>query len=122
MMRSVGIIALFLSAGAAVAESGESLKQLEVGSYAELAARPNPQGLALQYIPSLAAIFLSTEKKKGSSLTREEVEAIRDQASVMAVQPNAAKAVDDQRGYKDIYPPRAWEEWQLLRVQFQLQK
>jgi hypothetical protein len=100
-------------------QTGEPLKQLEVGSYGEIAARPNPHRLAIQYIPALAAILLSTEKKKGSALTQEEVEVIRDRASVMVTLPDAARAVEDQRGYRDIEPSRAWEEWRLLRVQFQ---
>jgi hypothetical protein len=99
-------------------ESAKPLKPLEVGSYAELVGRPNPQHLTIQYIPSLAAILLAAEKHKGSPLARAEVEAISDQANVMAALPDAAKAVQERRGCKDIDPSHAWEEWQVLRTQF----
>jgi hypothetical protein len=95
---------LFCISGGAVAAAGEPLKELEVGSYAEIAARPNPQRFVIQPIPALVAILLSVEKKKGSRLTKLEVDAIRDEITVLVTAPEAAKAVDDRRGYKDIDP------------------
>jgi hypothetical protein len=119
MARSGFALLSLLLGATAMAGSGEKLKDLDVGSYAELAVRPNPDQLILQYIPSLAAILLSVEKKLGSPLTEKQVEALRDKASVMAFKPNAAKAAEDRRGYRDIDPTHAWEEWQRLRLQFQ---
>ncbi|MDB0566545.1 hypothetical protein AB6Q13_11495 [Ralstonia solanacearum] len=101
-----------------MAATSEPLKELEVGSYAEMAARPNPQHLAVQPVPALAAILLSVERKKGEPLTKEEVEVLRDNVNVMVVSAEAAKAVEDKRGYTDIEPSRAWQEWQVLRSQF----
>jgi hypothetical protein len=118
MARSVYWVVLPFIGGTLMAASGESLKDLEVGSYEELAARPNPEHLVLQYIPSLAATLLNVENKKGSALTRNEVEMLRDKANIMAILPAAAKAVEDRRGYKDIDPANVWEDWQVLRVQF----
>jgi hypothetical protein len=94
------------------------LAELEVGTYAELASRPNPKHFTIQYVPSLAALLLSAEKKKGQPLTQSETEALRDRASATVVLPTSEKQVEDRRGYKDIDPAHAWQEWQVLRLQF----
>ena len=109
----------FILSGGTVAAAAEPLKELEVGSYAEIAARPNPQHFVIQPMPALVAILLSVEKKKGSPLTKQEVVTLRDKMTVVVTAPADAKAVDDGRGYKDIDPSHAWEEWRVVRVQFQ---
>jgi len=109
----------FILSGGTVAAAAEPLKELEVGSYAEIAARPNPQHFVIQPVPALVAILLSVEKKKGSPLTKQEVVTLRDKMTVVVTAPADAKAVDDGRGYKDIDPSHAWEEWRVVRVQFQ---
>ena len=48
-----------------------------------------------------------------------QVELIRDRASVMVVSREAARAVDDKRGYRDIDPRDAWREWQAARKELQ---
>jgi hypothetical protein len=101
--------------GAAMADSGNPLEALEVGAYSELAGRPNPEKLKLVPIPSLAAILVAAERKKGAPLTKAEVEAIRDKSTVLA-SPVGSPAVDDRRGYEDIDPSKCWEQWQLLRA------
>jgi len=93
-----------------------SLTPFDTGTYAEVAARPNPQNLVIQCVPALVTILFSFETKAGSPLTREQVEAIRDQASVIAVPEEAARAVDERRGYADISLSDAWEEWQVARL------
>ena len=95
----------------------DPLTELEVGKYAELAKRPNPNHLVLQYIPSLAAILLRAERLAGVPLTRAQVEKIRDHSSVTVASEKAAQAVQENRGYKDIRPESAWEEWKALRTQ-----
>ena len=102
-----------------MAAATEPLKELEVGPYAEIAARPNPQHFVIQPMPALVAVLLSVEKKKGSPLTKQEVVTLRDKMTVVVTAPADAKAVDDRRGYKDIDPSHAWENWQVVRVQFQ---
>ena len=109
----------FILSGGTVAAAAEPLKELEVGSYAEIAARPNPQHFVIQPMPALVAILLSVEKKKGSPLTKQEVVTLRDKMTVVVTAPADAKAIDDGRGYKDIDPSHAWEEWRVVRVQFQ---
>ena len=76
-----------------MASATEPLKELEVGAYAEISGRPNPQRFVIQPVPALIAILLSVEKKKGTPLTQQEVEVLRDQMSVMVTAPEAAKAV-----------------------------
>ena len=95
----------------------DPIKELDVGGYAEISARPNPEHLVFEFIPSLAATLLSVEKKYGQPLTEAQVNAIRDKATVMISSEQAAKVVEDRRGYKDINPKDCWHEWQLLRVQ-----
>ncbi|WP_228121969.1 hypothetical protein [Variovorax paradoxus] len=106
----------FLIAGQVMAAT-ESLAELDVGEYAELAKRPNPKHLVLQYVPALAALLARAEQLKAAPLTQAEVEKIRDHASVMVANNRAAKAVAEKRGYKDIHPESAWEEWKVLRTQ-----
>jgi len=74
--------------------------------------------LVLFFIPSLSSILLNRERGKGSPLTEEEVISIRDQAVVVALRPEAAKEIEEKRGYQDIRAENCWEEWQILRRQF----
>lgn len=67
-------------------------------------------------IPSLVATLLNRERAKGSPLTREEVEAIQDKVPCVALTPAQRAAVDERRQYDDIDPERAWEQWQIARL------
>lgn len=91
------------------------LKVFDSGSYAQMTTRPNPESLVLQCVPALVSILLSVEQRAGSPLTRAQVETIRDQANVLAVTAEAAKAVDVRRGYADLDLSNAWEEWRTAR-------
>lgn len=71
--------------------------------------------LILTPVPALVAVLLAKEKEKGESLTRDEVEKIRDQAACIAMHRDAREKVDESRGYRDIDPERVWEEWQKVR-------
>ncbi|MCC8596871.1 hypothetical protein [Xanthomonas vesicatoria] len=95
----------------------DPIKELDVGGYAEISTRPNPQHLTIEFIPSLAATLLSVETRYGQPLAEAQVNAIRDKATVMVSSEQAAKIAEDRRGYKDINPKHCWQEWQLLRVQ-----
>ncbi len=66
-------------------------------------------------IPSLVATLLNAEKTKGSPLTREEVEAIRDGCPCVMSPISLVAKMAESRGYEDIDPERAWEEWQEAR-------
>lgn len=91
------------------------LQPFDSGSYSELITRPNPDHLTIQCVPPLVTILLSVEQKAGTPLSKVQVEAIRDQANVLAVPAEAAKAVDERRGYADLKLADAWEEWQSAR-------
>jgi hypothetical protein len=71
--------------------------------------------LDLTFIPSLAAILMASEEKKGAPLTEKEALAIRDAAAVMAMEPRDAQKLERSRGYADLNPDFVWEQWQLLR-------
>ena len=70
-------------------------------------------------MPSLVATLLNRERAKGTALTREEVEEIRDQVPCVALTPDQRAAVDERRGYPDIDPERAWEDWQIARIELE---
>jgi hypothetical protein len=118
MRKLIAAVVLVLG-GVAMSGSGVELKELEVGGYGELSARPNPKHYVLQFMPALVAVLLSVERKNGAPLTQAQVELIRDKASVMVVSPQAARAVEEKRGYRDIDASDAWREWQAARKELQ---
>jgi len=71
----------------------------DVGSFGELKARTNPDGLALVYIPGLAALLERAKQLKGSELSERESARIAEHATVMAVTPEMAKETIESRGY-----------------------
>lgn len=71
--------------------------------------------LVLVPIPPLVTLLLHHERKKGSELTEEEVLAIRDKAVCVTMPYSIAAKVADERGYDDISPENAWEEWTAIR-------
>jgi hypothetical protein len=68
------------------------------------------------FIPSLAAQLLAAERKAGRPLTRAEVEALRDRAPSIVMEPRDARAMERVRGYADVDPGAVWEHWQVLRA------
>lgn len=73
--------------------------------------------LIITHIPSLVATLLNKERAKGTALTKKEVEIIQDEAPAQVLTPEQRAAVDGRRGYDDINPERAWEEWQVARIE-----
>jgi hypothetical protein len=71
----------------------------------------------ITHVPSLVAILLNRESAKGSPLTREEVESIRDSAPCIALTSEERAVVDARRQYDDIDPELAWEQWQIARIE-----
>jgi hypothetical protein len=74
------------------------------------------EGLVSWFMPSLEAQLLAAENKAGRPLTREEVEAIRDRAPVVAVKPRDARTLERSRGYADLDPDFAYEQLQIVRT------
>src|SRR5262249_50997565 len=65
--------------------------------------------------PPLVAVLLSAERSAGHPLTRGEVEDIVGKSSAIAMEPRDAVALERSRGYADIEPELAWEQWQIVR-------
>jgi len=74
-----------------------------------------PRDRAPTFIPPLAALLAARESEQGRALTRDEVEAVRDGAVVMTLELADARAMERARGYADLEPERAWEQWQIVR-------
>ena len=82
------------------------------------AASPGSQNdpVVAIFIPSLIALLVNLEKRKGSPLTESEVLDIRDRGACMTVRASVARALADRRGYDDIDPEHAWQQWQEARA------
>lgn len=78
--------------------------------------RAAPDRLALTFMPALVAVLLAAERDAGRPLTQAEVEAIRDRAACMAMEPRHAQALERSRGYADLDPQLVWAQWQLART------
>lgn len=64
-----------------------------------------------EFIPSLVAILVASERAKGSPLTREEVMEIADNATVVAVPESMIEEMAAHRGYYDLDPNDIWNDW-----------
>jgi len=69
------------------------------------------EDLIIMPVPALVAVLVNLEQRKGSDLTEAEVMDTRDNVACIAMPRSAHKAVVEARGYVDIDPERAWEEW-----------
>jgi hypothetical protein len=69
------------------------------------------------FIPALVVLLHRAERLKGGPLTQQEVFDIRDKGACVMMEVKDAIALDSKRGYNDIDPDRAWEQWQEARSQ-----
>jgi hypothetical protein len=92
-----------------------TLHPLESGAFRELAGRPLLEGFTIVFIPSLAALLTRAQQVNGAALTEKQVLAIRNAATVMVVDLDSARAMEENRGYADIDAADAWQSW--LRLQ-----
>ena len=67
------------------------------------------------FIPALVTLLVSREEEKGLALTRHEVEAIRDNATVIALPEDIAFSAAENLGYPDIEPEDVWNAWQAFK-------
>ncbi|MEO6218712.1 MAG: hypothetical protein ABIO86_21995 [Sphingomonas sp.] len=72
--------------------------------------------LVIVHVPALVVILLDRECKKGAPLTEEEVVAIRDGGHCIAMPRDVLAEVAEKRGYDDIDPENAWEDWNAIRL------
>ena len=91
------------------------LAAFDVGAYADLVSRPNPEGHSIVFVPSLVSVLLAAEQGSGAALGEAEVLSLCDRAGAMAVPAESARKLEDGRGYKDLDPDRCWQEWQEQR-------
>jgi SAM-dependent methyltransferase len=68
------------------------------------------------FVPSLKATLTHHEKVKGSPLTQDEVERVRDEAPTVLVTAEMLAELVAERGYEDIDPDACWEQWQAVRA------
>lgn len=68
------------------------------------------------FIPALVVLLAHEEHERGRALTEDEVVDIRDHGVCMMVRRSMAVEMAEQRGYPDIDPERAWEDWQAVRL------
>ena len=71
--------------------------------------------LVIVPIPSLVSVLLHHEQQKGASLTEQEVLDITEQAVCVAMPRDVAAQIAEGRGYDDIRPEHAWEDWKAIR-------
>jgi hypothetical protein len=71
--------------------------------------------LALVFMPSLHALLRALEDKQGKPLTKQQVEAARDTGTCIAMEPRDQQRLERERGYADLDPELAWEQWKLVR-------
>jgi len=67
-------------------------------------------------IPPLVAILMAAERDKGSPLERQEVDAIVEKSPAMAIKLAHALELERRRGYADLDPEHAYEQWCIVRA------
>ena len=67
------------------------------------------------HIPPLVQLLQALESRKGLPLSRDEVEQVCGKAVCMMMRVSAAEAMAKSRGFRDIDPANAWEEWVAYR-------
>ncbi len=78
-------------------------------------AHLSENNLIITPVPALVAILLAREKEKAAPLVQEEVEDIVRNTECITMPRHAREKVDAVRGYTDIDPEHAWEQWQQVR-------
>jgi hypothetical protein len=73
--------------------SNDPIRLHEVGPYAELCARPNPDGLVVLTVPPFQTMLPFLAQKLGRPLTPEEAEAKRQTAPSIVVTPEQARGM-----------------------------
>ncbi len=71
--------------------------------------------LVMMPMPALVAVLLNRERQKGAPLTEAEVFEIRETAECVMVPHDIVSYISHERGYEDIRPEHAWEDWNAVR-------
>ncbi len=81
----------------------------------ESAARVQPKELVPVIMPSLAVVLANMESKQGRPLKPAEVSELVANSPCIAMKRADALTLEQSRGYADLEPDLAWEQWQLVR-------
>lgn len=73
--------------------------------------KARPMGELTVFMPTLVAILTALESRAGKPLTKKQVLAARDDGACIAMEPRDAQALERARGYADLDPALAWEQW-----------
>jgi hypothetical protein len=73
-------------------------------------------------VPSLIATLISGENRKGSPLTENEVNEIRNNCPSIAMTIDQYNKVSEARGYHDINPEQAWKQWSDYKLAISAQQ
>jgi hypothetical protein len=66
-------------------------------------------------IPPLVLALHAAERSAGHPLTRADVAKIVENSPAIAVEPRDVGELERSRGYADIEPDLAWDQWQIVR-------
>ena len=69
------------------------------------------------FMPALRVLLAAMEGQEAKPLTRERVKSIRDEGARIMMKQRDAQKLERSRGYADLSPELAWEQWQLVRRQ-----
>lgn len=72
--------------------------------------------LSPTFIPPLVTILTAMERQTGIPLTKEQVEKTRDEGTCIALSHRDSQKLEKTRGYADLEPALAWEQWQVVRA------
>jgi hypothetical protein len=76
---------------------------------------PAGKKLVPTILPPLVTLLLRSERSKGHPLTEREVEEIVSKSPAVMMEPRDVLALERSRGYADVEPELAWEQWQIVR-------
>lgn len=66
-------------------------------------------------IPSLISLLVNAERTKGSELTEKEVTEIAENCTCITLKHSDFIELTKSRGYQDISPEYAWENWLAVK-------
>ena len=69
------------------------------------------------FVPALIVLLMAMQQKQDEPLTQEQVERLRDDAACVTMEPAQAHDMERTRGYADLNPEFAWEQWQAIQAQ-----
>jgi hypothetical protein len=69
------------------------------------------------FVPPLITLLVNAERQKGAPLNPGEVAAVRDRSVCIMLPKSEATRLAQARGYDDIDPKHAWDQWQVVREQ-----